>query len=801
MDEFIRNLELINDNDKLCSANEYFHELILDPNFINLGLYMLKNLKIEYQFFVVRLIKEWFILHINEMDDADVVFKQKIIFDLILENLQVCSFLFDILLIISNKLKEKNNFIGIFELFFNINDDELVQFRKYKIIFLYKLLKTNVDYINFHDLYALFYEHFIHNVNNNMRTNDDFHIFIYMLKVSNIFSYRINIPREHLIILVQVIFKIIDSNNVPDAHLIGYCCRFFLALTRNDFYKNTLSDFISQYISLISSKVFSFLNDDYILLQILHAYHVFYMPDDIFKICIAIVELTQQNKLDFYENPYLFYKEIYSSFSSRAIAPRSYVYCIFEEAVKREPEILKICLNFPCNDPSKRIVANLSKYFHDFNLEMEFHDWTLYAIKNCPSDDIEIASLLYLIYKSIHIFNDEEIHNIYNLIYKISVFKSIINQIFICKIFRICSIFPESCASILIDFLPYDPTNNALKCIETVFHRNTNSFSIYNDFIYNYVVNEIGFKIKQYFEEDNDELLESVTYCANILTILVKSNNNRIENLIPILQKLILVREEEENFWVGTSNLISTICSLNNQYSIQAFLILIEGIQNNDLFITYFEHTHVSILSFISFSPEAFKSMKISDFLISYCFDIMQNNHLFILYSTDIISYVIQVDKSLNYQQILSYCDNFIPYMNKYPLLKLGLTEIFASIVITHIVNIDINIFVSIIDCNYLVRVYDKYLICYALVILSDFYQEQKYYILERAIDLFLENHKKNKLKEKLNELSLPISIVESSKDYQFLSPIQQIQFSQILYQKIAQFPDLLLKYNEINII
>ena len=123
MDEFIRNLELINDNDKLCSANEYFHELILDPNFINLGLYMLKNLKIEYQFFVVRLIKEWFILHINEMDDADVVFKQKIIFDLILENLQVCSFLFDILLIISNKLKEKNNFIGIFELFFNINDD------------------------------------------------------------------------------------------------------------------------------------------------------------------------------------------------------------------------------------------------------------------------------------------------------------------------------------------------------------------------------------------------------------------------------------------------------------------------------------------------------------------------------------------------------------------------------------------------------------------------------------------------------------------------------------------------------
>ena len=792
---FINKIQSPKQNDQI-EAHLYYENMMKKEDFGSFLLQVYQNSP-NLSFFTLNCLKRWLLIHWNKISQEN---KKKLI-----------DFLFNI--ITNDHLVQHYNIVfEILSFIVKINDQTLnmiIEFTpkiisiefgsnlKYFLSFLSKLLLHKVNE-GFYTLFKTFYINIINNFD--FLTSDDGCLILkYAIKS---FARMNNITFQDIQDLLHTVefikYVITNSNN---SFLLTECSKFLRSVHRslnkiNNLEIENLCDML-----VLNLGRFIEMENDYVVYQFLRTIFAFGLKPCYINVLLSAAKLTSKDYFDFYNNPYAFYDCVYSS---SLTAPRAFSHLVIESLFTDFTEAIPSLFNQEVNELSLRIIGFLSKN-NKLKRNQEFLEMKLRlldeALKLNFNDNnnennllTQVASKLYLIQNSLEIFNQSKSNNeiLLHIIHEHFQIKNVVIQLLLCKIICKITYFSNEIIYHLLDFYPFCLKNSVVKVFEHILKTDKESINDFAQVLIPYEVQSIFSPFENNNKEDDEldnEIDEDMlARHIDILTSLFEFIQDPII-VKAILDKILLIEYESENLAIVSKFLLKIILGKNDekdnsQLSIVVFQKSINYISASEDPYTALENLGIIILGFISVHTQEFLNTNSSLTLIEFCIALLQNaSSSSILIACDIISFVLQADRAIECSNLVSLFIGLFNINENLPLLQLGINNILSSIVLSHLDNtipLDnvAEIIISIIQKNYLIRIYDKYLTIGALFIL---HQQTHNDIFNQAASELQKQKElqcslsKEKWESFLEDLNLPISVLESKDDYPFPAPIQQM--------------------------
>lgn len=725
--------------------------------------------------------------------------KQQLIdalFQLITINKSISSYIFDIFTFIIKR--DAETYIFFHEILptflenFEFNENFLISNLLY---FLLKLF-TKTDEKEY---YYLIYKQYFYPLFNDfsfLNTDDDFFkIFKLSIRCFSVLFFEIKADPNDIILPLEFCKYIISECN--DSHLVSRCSKFF----RECFFNYNVHQFLSSNLDeiyelhLVNIVRFIQNQDDHVVYNFLRTISVYGIRVECFEILIESASLTQENINDFYSNPFYFNSIFYTS--SNKYNAGGFALFILQILLKDHPSLIHELQQLEIGELSMRIFGYLSSSNISLNEDfIEIRQSLIESVLPIKFENlIETSSKIYLILNSMNsVLYDESF--LINLFFEYFDDSNDVIRSLLCKIVRKMKSFVPEIPLKILEFFPICQNLSALKALnhisltqpEVLFDISETLVSINTESI------QIEFNSIEEEDENDDADIDSGKINCNltILSTFVEQFLNLIplEEIISIVDHLLKYDFNEDTLYNSITNFINGIfqeCSNNESEENYNFIfqqIMICVLNNLEISETknYFIESYGLVFLFaISKNRNMFLNLEVSSSLIDCCIEILNSDcdRLPILILCDIISYIIQVDQSIDCDALAQLSIHVLSEDNDNNLFDLGFSDILASIIISKndCGQIPPDFFISLMEKKFYARIYDKFLTAKALTIFND-------ESLNKAANELLEQAmNQNKLSENdicriLDELSLPVSISETyvEGDYSFPAPIQ-IQF------------------------
>lgn len=736
-------------------------------------------------------LKAWlFNFWINELSDEN---KQKILealFQLIDIKKNISSYIFDIFIFITKNDKEISNifqyFVPAFLENFNIKEHLIFENFLYFLKKLFSIPETKEFYYPIFKqyIYPIFSEF-------SLLENDE-------EKYTKIFNYslhcfdklcEIQIDLDDLIQPIEFCKFVISNCN--NTRLVSRCSLFLNKCYLNGDFREFLKSNVSEILDLQINNITRFIQkeDDYVVYTSLRTIHLFGITPECYEIVLKSASLTKENLQDFYTNPFYFYSIVYSD--SSKLGPRGFSILAFDTLLQTYPDMIQNLKQLEINELSMRIFGFLSNSKISRNDEfIEIRQSFIESILPIKFDNfIDLSSKMFLILRSMKAGLVVDNSYLIDLFVEYFDIPNDVIHSLLCKIVCQMNSFIQEIPNKILLFLPSCQNLSALKAINHISKTQPEILIEIADSLISFNKASIVQEFNSLKEDDNKEEidigkincnLEMLSIFHELLIQIVP-----LDEIIWIIENILKYDFNEDTLYNSIIIFVNNIfqeCSKNENkedyflISKQIMICILNNFENSENKGIFIEIYGQIILFPISNNKTMFLSLEISSTLIEFCIEILNFDESPILIACDIISFIIQVDKSIDCDPLTCLC---LDYFNQdeidgNPLFLLGFSNILASIIVTgH--NHDktpVDIFLALIEKNFYVRIYDKYLTAAALISMKD----EKLKIEAEKLTDQAKNQKEMSTKDLwryIDTLKLPISIVESCIDYPFPAPIQ----------------------------
>lgn len=662
------------------------------------------------------------------------------------------------------------------------------------VFFLSKLFELSKDHFSFY--YLIFKQNFYPMFTDSsiLKTNENipFKTYNYLIKCFSSLFFKVNADVNDLIPPIE--FSKIIISNFDDSRLVSRCSKFFKTcyqkLKNLEIMNSIFNDILFLHINNINRFIQK--GDDYVVFNLLRTIHIIGVVPECFEIFKNAAYLTQDNINDFYNNPFVFYSIVYSS-SAFENSPRGFALCALDTLFTKNTDLIQNLARLEINELSTRIfgylsTTNIKRNQLFISIRQEFINSVLQLESNDP---IFMASKIYLISKTTHLFDDYYLNNLFLAYFESS---NDVIRLLLCSIANKMHSFSQEIPNLLLCFLPSCQKHSAFKALNRIalfqpeiIVNHAKPIIILNKF-------SIEKELAELIEDDEYEI-DSGKICDNLKLLRIFTNQFllliQLDDTITFINQLISYDFYDEDIYCEISNFIINIfceCSKNEVNALifeKIMECMISNLYNSHNQNDFIDNYGKIFLFAISNNRQMFLNLKISSLLVNICLGVLGVNLTGdskpkhpppILISCDIISFVVQTDQYFDCQLLIQYSDAFLSRENENPLYFLGYSNVLSSIIVKEHKNNQINptIFLLGIEKNYYVRTYDKHLTAAALICFND------ETLLNAAKVLYQQEIDQNNMSEKeyeiyINSLNLPISIAESSVDYSFPAPIQEL--------------------------
>lgn len=732
----------------------------------------------------------------NFWQDLENEQKQKItetLLQLISINKSISTYIFDIFIFVIKHDDEMRIFFQniISSLLENFDLNERLVFENL-LYFLMKLFQITKDEESLFNFYAIFRQ-YIYSIFTEISIldNDESNsskIFDLALQCFSILFFQTQAELNDIIQPIEFSNYVISNCN--DTKLVSRCSLFY----RQCYESKKISDFINsiknEILDLHINNIDRFIQkeDDYVVYDFLRTIHIYGVKPECFEIFLSSALLTNENINDFHSNPFVFYSLIYSGSCYKG--PRGFALTAIDTLLKLNPELIQNLRQLEINELSMRVFGFLSTCRIKINEEFkEIHQSFIEAVLPLRFDNlIDISSKIYLILRSLDSGLIDDSYLIEMFFEYFDIPNDVIHSL-LCKIVCQMNSFIQEIPNKILLFLPSCQNLSALKAINHISKTQPEILIEIADSLISFNKASIVQEFNSLKEDDNKEEidigkincnLEMLSIFHELLIQIVP-----LDEIIWIIENILKYDFNEDTLYNSIIIFVNNIfqeCSKNENkedyflISKQIMICILNNFENSENKGIFIEIYGQIILFPISNNKTMFLSLEISSTLIEFCIEILNFDESPILIACDIISFIIQVDKSIDCDPLTCLC---LDYFNQdeidgNPLFLLGFSNILASIIVTgH--NHDktpVDIFLALIEKNFYVRIYDKYLTAAALISMKD----EKLKIEAEKLTDQAKNQKEMSTKDLwryIDTLKLPISIVESCIDYPFPAPIQ----------------------------
>lgn len=729
----------------------------------------------------------------NFWQDLEIEQKQKIIetlLQLISINKSISTYIFDIFIFVIKHDDEMRIFfqdiISSLLKHFDLNERLVFENLLYFLLKLFQITKDEESLFNF---YAIFRQ-YIYPIFNEISIleNDELNsskIFDFALQCFSVLFFQTQAELNDIIQPIEFSNYVISNCN--DTKLVSRCSLFYRQCYESKKISNFLESIKNEILDLHINNINRFIQkeDDCVVYDFLRTIHIYGVKPECFEIFLASALLTNENINDFHSNPFVFYSLIYSSSCYKG--PRGFALTAIDTLLKLNQELIQNLRQLEINELSMRVFGFLSTCRIKINEEFkEIHQSFIEAVLPMKFDNlVEISSKIYLILRSLDsgLIDDSYLIELFFEYFDIP--NDVIHSL-LCKIVCKMNSFVQEIPIKICLFLPTCHNLSALKALNNISKKQPEilidtceSIIMFNKTCIEKEFNSLeededdvdsgkiyyNLKIMSVFKEQFIQIvpLEEITWIIDHILRYNFNEDTLYDSIIKFINGIFeecSKYENEENYFLISQNIMMCI------------LQILDNIEWKSEFIDIYSEI---FLFPISNNKIMFLSLEASSTLIELCINIMNSNDPPILDLCDIISFIVQIDQSVDSEDLIQFCLNvFSQESFDNPLILLGSSDILASIIVTRndCSKIPSSIFLSLIENNFYVRIYDKHLTAAALL----FYEDESLKLASEELnkqELNQKNMSEDDYEEYLDELNLPISIKESFKDYPFPAPIQ----------------------------
>ena len=593
---------------------------------------------------------------------------------------------------------------------------------------------------------------------------------------------------------------------VKNVSFIGYCLRFYGKFIE----KFESCSFISEKIPLISQLINNLLlimlrdfnNNSYVIATILET--IILLEDkicinnDVINLVLNATKLSQQDVENFDENPLIYYIEIYSKkFSSfDKLHPRILSCRIISNFLQSSKELAIFLLKSQPEEYILRCISFSFEIYEQYEMIPQVLDYLKLIFPLEEGSPEFLIAKLDLIKSCVPFFDYETKLSLINTIPSLLNTNQSLIQIFasrlLISLMKNDVIPDEYISQILINLLPYCPTNHVSKALTLMVKAIPNIVLPQSEIVVSILIekikNEMFLLNSNDLDEDykaNEDIEQNIILISQVINSAGKSLvNSEILNII-----YEFLNQDDSQFLCYIIPLYKSILDSGSQYIQYFFSIFFESYKNNTkLFIENFDDIFLPIFSFISKFPKIFLELNISNTLIHLLTSIFDNPCSFdiIFMLSGLISWIIQLDSNVDIETTLEIA--LILHSNENDISsKICSMNIYASCYVMKRIKPDLQIINEMIELNhFFFQKYQKHLFAFLFLYLAANDKTNADNFLNLSFKLISDEYVMRQMNEKqiqdyFDSQNYPDCISTLSIEIPYLSPIEQRNYNEVM--------------------
>lgn len=474
--------------------------------------------------------------------------------------------------------------------------------------------------------------------------------------------------------------------------LIGYCFKFLYlvfdlpTMAEAEELKQT---FFETSLHALEYALENNRESDYLINKILIAIASLpqYLSEDenMLSLFISAAQPSESDIREAQFNPSVYIDRAYTQESKDSNVPMMQAIGLISHMAKRSASIAQILLSLESNETSSRVLAICASSLVKHGLAAELIQWVSNAASNAESDDLSMASVLFLMSKTVSFVDDDAKNEFLNiclpLIDKDRVIVAVCACELLTKLVQNNVIPPQEIFPPLFFLSKKLVSPHASNCLRAIAKRcpsviGENAVEIYEE-ILALVEEEISQfeSVDDGFDEDN--FGQHLTMLESIITVAGKHViGERLQNLVAHFLTL-----EDGEFFGELSKIICAIVKADPQFSLQILSILLQSFVSNECACGFISQLSKPLLLYISMYPHEFMSSKITQMIIEVCMQILASGEES-EYIGEILAWAFVADKEVDCSGMLALAQATLEEEGS-PEEKLMATFVIASLFIS----------------------------------------------------------------------------------------------------------------------